>query len=368
MTTARLCATLALLLLFCSPTAASALPGDAPFAPLSPADGATLPVDPDGIPVTYTCPVYRIADPGFPLFGGPKDYGVSLSTSPAIGADGRLADAAALNTGSTDAAAGPDGCSAALGAGGPPPRIQETPGTYYWQVWRLCTGCEGDYEVGPVRGLTLRSPVAPTLRAPGRAYAGYAFFVTAKATGAPDGTTAVVQRRRGSRWRSAGSATVLGGEAEAAIALPRGDQRIRVALAIGDQQVVSAARRVSVRRARRWSTGPLDTGRYTGRAGSRSVRLVVTSRGRQLRDFRAYVPMLCPGVTAGQFTTQIGTAIVRRARIAPDGRFVAAATPGRDTAIRLRGRLGHRKVSGGRVQLSVGNCSGSASFRASRAR
>ena len=93
----------------------------------------------------------------------------------------------------------------------------------------------------------------------------------------------------------------------------------------------------------------------------------MTGRGRQLRDFRAYVPMLCPGVTAGQFTTQIGTAIVRRAKIAPDGRFVAVSTPGNDTAIKLRGRLRHRKVTGGRVQLSVGNCSGSASFKASRA-
>jgi hypothetical protein len=367
MRSARRCTMLVLLCLLCSPAAAWALPGDAPFGPLSPPDGAALPVDPDGIPVTYTCPVYRVADSGFPLFGGPKDYGLSLSTSPAIGGDGRLADAAALNTGSADPSVGPDGCSAALGAGGPPSRIQETPGTYYWQVWRLCTGCTGDYEVGPVRTLTLRSQVAPKLRAPGRAYAGYAFFVTAKAAGAPDGTTAVVQRRSGSRWRSAGTATVLGGQAEAAIVLPRGDQQIRVGLAIGDQQVTSAALRVSVRRARRWSTGPRDAGRYKGRVGSRSVRFNVTGRGRQVRDFRAYVPMLCPGVTAGQFTTQIGTAIVRRTRIAPDGRFVAASTPGRETAIRLRGRLGHRKVSAGRVQLSVGNCSGSASFRASRA-
>ena len=100
----------------------------------------------------------------------------------------------------------------------------------------------GDYEAGPVRRLTLRSPVAPRLKAPGRAYAGYAFFVTAQAAGAPDGTTAVVQRRSGSRWRSAGTATVLGGEAEATVVLPRGDQQIRVGLAIGGQQVTSAVR------------------------------------------------------------------------------------------------------------------------------
>jgi hypothetical protein len=97
------------------------------------------------------------------------------------------------------------------------------------------------------------------------------------------------------------------------------------------------------------------------------MRLEVTGRGRQVRDFRAFVPMLCPGISPGQFTAQIGTATVRRARIAPDGRFVAASTPGRDTAISLRGRLRGRRVSGGRVKLSVSNCSGSASFKASRA-
>jgi hypothetical protein len=185
--------------------------------------------------------------------------------------------------------------------------------------------------------------------------------------GAPDGTAAVVQRRSGSRWRAAGSGTVLGGAAEAAVTLPRGEQRLRVKLAITSQQIVSPARRVQVRRARRWSTGAADAGRYRGRAGARSVRFTVVDRGRTLRGFRAYVPMLCPGVTAGQFTTQIGTATIRRAKIAPDGRFIAVSTPGPDTAIKLRGRLRYRRISGGRVQLSVGNCSGSASFRANRA-
>jgi hypothetical protein len=43
MTATRLSTVLALLLLLCLPASASALPGDAPFGPLSPADGATLP-------------------------------------------------------------------------------------------------------------------------------------------------------------------------------------------------------------------------------------------------------------------------------------------------------------------------------------
>jgi hypothetical protein len=347
------------------PATASALPGDAPFSPLSPPDGAALPVDPDGIPVTYTCPVYRIADNGFTLYGGPKDYGISLSSSPAIGADGRLADAI-RNTGSADPS-GPDRCSARLGAGGPPPRIHETPGKYYWQVSRICTGCPGEYEVGPVLRVVLRSPVQAVIGAAKKAYAGYPFIATVKVAGAPDGTAVAVERQAGSAWRSAGSGTALGGAAEAVVTLPRGSQTLRATLTIGDQQIASASQRVSVSRARRWSTGARDDGRYRGKVGSRSVSFTVSKRGHELRKFKAFVPMVCPGVSAGQFTTQIGTAILNRVKIAPDGRFVAAAHPESDTAILLRGRLHHRKITGGRVQLSVGPCSGNSAYGASRA-
>ena len=81
--------------------AAVALPGDPGFVATSPADGAALAIDPGGIPVAYTCPVYRSYDAGggFVLYGGPKDYGVSFASSPSLGPDGRLADPVGLDTG-----------------------------------------------------------------------------------------------------------------------------------------------------------------------------------------------------------------------------------------------------------------------------
>jgi hypothetical protein len=347
------------------PAGAAALPGDAAFAPIAPADGAVVPVNSDGIHVTYSCPVYRSADiGGFPVIAGPKDYGITLSTSPAIGADGRLADGV-RNTGDADPAVGTDGCSAFLGAGGPPPRIQETPGTYYWQVYRICTQCPGEYEVGPVRTLVLRSPVKPVVAVAGRAYAGFGFFVSLTVSGAPDGTTVVVERRVGSAWKQVGGATALRGKAEAVVTLARGSQHLRAVATIGSQRVEGDARRVTVRRASGWQTRARDDGSYRGRVGSRSVRFTVGGHGRQVRSFRAYVPMLCPGVAPGQFTTQIGTAALARARIAPDGSFVAASTPRSGTTMRVRGRLRHGKVSG-RVELSVGECTGNAAYSAAR--
>jgi len=354
---------LAILALLAAPAGASALPPDPPVTPLTPADGATVPVNADGIPVTYSCPVYKIDEPGgFALFGGPKDYSVGLSKSAQTGADGRLATMEAIvHANFTDPAVGPDGCSAALGAGGPAPRVQETPGTYFWQVWRLCTGCATSYEVGPVRKLTLASPVQPKLSLPRKAYAGYGFFATADVTGAPDGTEVVVERKAGSRFKPAGAGIALGGKAEIVVVAPRGKPALRASLTIGSQAISGEAKSLTVAAAKRWTTSGRSDGAYAGK----SVKLKIARGGREVRDFRAFVPMTCPGVTPGTFTTQVGTAAVKKAKVAPDGSFVAALTDD-GTAIRIRGRLKGRQVSGGRAELSVGACTGSLNFKARR--
>ena len=79
---------------------AYAMPGDPPVTPGTPADGATLPVSADGIPVTFPCPLYRVADDGFfPIYGAAYDWGVSFSTANVVGADGRLANPVSLGPG-----------------------------------------------------------------------------------------------------------------------------------------------------------------------------------------------------------------------------------------------------------------------------
>jgi hypothetical protein len=151
---------------------------------------------------------------------------------------------------------------------------------------------------------------------------------------------------------------------EAVVTLPKGTQTLRASAKVGDETVTSPQVKVKVRPARKWSTSRKDTGAYRGKVGSRSVGFKVTKRGRELRGFKAFVPMTCPGVDPGTFTTQIGTAAFKRVRIAPDGRFVAAASPDSATTMRVRGRLAKRKVKGGRVELSVGACVGSAKYTA----
>ena len=97
------------------------------------------------------------------------------------------------------------------------------------------------------------------------------------------------------------------------------------------------------------------------------MRLKVTRRGREIRGFEAFVAMTCPGMQPGQFTTQIGTAKIARAKVDPDGRFVAAAKRNGST-MRIRGRVRNRRIAEGRVELGVGACVGNSAYGARRSR
>jgi hypothetical protein len=344
---------------------ALALPGDPPFAPVSPDDGATFAPSAGGVPVAYTCPTYRIFSlgTGFTSYGGPSDYGLSVATAPELGTDGRLRsdNVVAVDNGHRSNTIPADQCLSTFAAGGATPP-QTIPGTYYWQVWRLCTGCDAGYETGPVRTLILRTPGRPVVKPPKRAYAGYPAAVGIALDGIAGGATMTLERRVGGSWRKVGTASAVQGAGEVIATLPRGRQRLRAVVRSGTETLTSPERVLRVRRARGWSTGKSDDGLYTA---SFSVRMRVAGGGRTLRAFQSDVAMLCPGIVAGQFTTQIGRSAIQRIRIAPDGTFIAAATPAKDTATLVRGRVAHGRVTGS-AELSLGACSGVQRFTAKR--
>jgi hypothetical protein len=338
---------------------AQALPPDPPPAPQTPADGASVPVDPNGIPVTFGCPVYTVFKTGeFSLPGGPKDYGLSMATAPATGADGRLLNPVALVSGGSATPPGGDVCNWVLSAGGSV-RPQETPGTYYWQVWRLCTGCASGYEVGPVRTLTLLANAQLTIKPPRTVYAGYPFILHVTTSGVPNLTALSVLRGAA----KVGSGTVASNSASPTVTLSRSGT-IRAAVTLGSQTVTSPEVDVKVSKAAKWKTKASDEGGYKG---TRSAKLTVARKGKEIRKLSVSVSMLCPtpGMVS-QFTTQIGTAALNKVKVAPDGSFVGSATPEASTSIRISGRIGKRKLTGGVAELSVGTCSGTAKFTAAK--
>jgi len=337
-----------------------ALPGDAPVTPIAPADGTSLPTSSAGIPVSYACPLYRTSDfgDGIVRTGDESYYTVLLSRSPTLDGEGRLATPEARGTGSSTPA-DPNTCNLLLRAD-VTPAPQESPGVWYWQVSRICAGCSPQFETGPVRSFTLVSSEKPTLSVPARTYAGFAFIATIGVKGAPAGTEVTVQRRSGSRWVAAGRGTTSGDGAAVTTTLPAGAVTVRAQLAIGGQTLTSAERRIRVRR-------PADAPRTAVRAGAWSGASGVGFRvaGRTITGFAAQVPLLCPTPgLVGQFTTQIARAAVARIRLAPDGSFVGAATRS-GAAIRVRGRLRGSRLTGGRVEMSLGGCVGDAAVAAS---
>lgn len=349
--------------------AAVALPGDAPPAPLTPAEGAVLPAG--GIGVTYACPVYRQIDlgGGFSYFGKWSDYGVSLATGPELGTDGRLRQdqVVASDTGHQPNTLPSDQCAGSLGTGradGP----ENTPGTYYWQAWRICGGCSGGYEAGEVRALSVRAEATLAVRSPGPVFAGYPVAIPLSLKGVPDGATVALQRRAGSGFRTLGTARAAKERGEVIAVLPAGRQALRVSARLGTQDVASAVATVTVRPAGAPRTTVAgDDGAWTGTRPA--VRFRIASGGRAIRGFRAAVTMLCPQVGLpfgqGQLTTQAGFAAFRSARIAPDGRFIGVSAV-KGSAVLVRGRVRAGRLTGGVAQLSVAACSGTATFTARR--
>jgi hypothetical protein len=339
---------------------AAALPGDPPVAPIAPAPGASLPTNPAGIQVSYACPIYRTQDfgEGNVRYGDERDYVVMMSSSPQLDGEGRLASPVARVTGASNPA-DPNTCTVALGNSEATSVPQSTPGTWYWQVSRLCAMCSPPFETGPVQSFTLLSTSKPVLRLPAKAFGGYRFIATVRlGDGAPAGTEVVLERRQGKGWKRAGTGAVAGTAAELTAVLPAGSVRVRARLTVGGQTLTSAEKTIRVR-SRGWPANQVEAGVWRG-SGVTAFRVV----GRKILELRVPVTLLCPSVGAGgQFTTQAATALVGRTRIAPDGSFVAIGLRS-GQSVRIRGRLSGGSLQGGLAEMSLGPCVGSAKFSA----
>jgi hypothetical protein len=222
--------------------------------------------------------------------------------------------------------------------------------------------CERAYEAAPVRRLEIVVDAKPVVKPPQRAYGGYIAFYRVAVAGVPDGAEVTLQRRAKGRWRGVGVGFAADGAAEVGASLPAGRQRIRAVVTVGGSPAAGEVRSYTVRKARHWRTGGRDDGRYTGQL---SLELRVGGDGRKVRGFEMDVPMLCPGITPGTFTTEIGNAFLPAARIAPDGTFAAAVAVGGGAATAVRGRVRDGKVKG-RVKHSLGVCSGDTAFKGTK--
>ena len=178
-------------------------PGDPPVTAVFPANGASVPLNPNGVEVRYTCPeAYIIAgEPPFATYGGRDDYGVDFASAPALGNNGRLLESNVIDRAGDDPIQDNDipigQCRGYL-------TRATGPGVVYWQAWRLCLACPGSYETAEVRSMRLTtsgSGLRIAAKWPRTAYARYPFHVWVTSSGIRAGTTVELQARRGTRWR-----------------------------------------------------------------------------------------------------------------------------------------------------------------------
>lgn len=355
----------ALLVALALPAAAAALPGDPPPAAISPTEGATLKVDPAGIPAVVACPEYRDSDFGgapFDIVGRADAYRVILSRSAQLDADGLLADVASTGY---PVGRGDGTCDVRLGNlnASFEDRPQEEPGTYYWQVFRFCTGCSGGRpeSAAPQRFALTADPGSVTLAfsAPGRAYSGYPFLVAPRITGAPDTAPIIIERRVRSSWRRVASRPALRSTAERIVTLKPGRYLLRAKLTTRiSGTVVSPTRRVTVATRRSGIAG--SDGRYRDPERS-DFRATVAKGGRLLRGFSANVTAECPSTDPTTGWTDLNprplTATVPPIRIAPDGRFVTAGSF-KGSSVHVSGRLDRGRLIA-TASISNGGCAGS---------
>jgi hypothetical protein len=350
----RLLVAIGLLLGF--PASAAALPGDPPVVLVAPAAGAQVVAQPDGIPVEFTCPDYRKFAGTVTLYGDYTDYEAIFATRPDLGSDGRLLDTNVVDRDiPMQTPAGVDRCASGMDEG-------VKPGTVYWQAARLCEGCATGYETSAVRSFVVHADLDLGLTVPKRAFRGYPVIASVHAGGVPDGGTVTVQRRAGRKWKKVASTTVHAQRGTVVFTLPRGRVRVRLKAVLGTQSATSPVRAVKVVRARGWTTTH-DVGRYRGKAEGADLTLNVGGGGRQIRDFNTEVTMFCVGPTIPDNHFMIGVAPVKRAKVAPDGRFYVRKKHGNSTMIELSGRVRRGRVKG-QVRLAVGTCDGTADYSA----
>ncbi len=359
---------IALVLALALASTAGALPGDPPIVPLAPAEGATVPANAAGIPVSFACPAYtreiygETRDPGTY-----EDYDVRFSNAPALGPDGRLAARPfGSDAGARLSPADPAACMATLDTYNSASSPEIVGGRVFWQAYRRCAGCPGGYETAPVRSFIIRPDVQGTLKLPAAVYAGYLAVYRFESPALLAGADALLQRRGRTSWLTVVKKR-FSQKTDFVAKLPAGRQRLRVRIETPGGAFDLAERTLTVRRGGRRVTSGRDDGSYGARKppSNSTLRFKVSKDGTVLRDFRASLAAFCVGPTLEQNRVIVAFAALRSARIAPDGSVTGLLETSSGARVLLTGRLRNRSFKG-HVVTQFSTCTGSRDLDAVR--
>jgi hypothetical protein len=383
-----------------------------PITPERPTDGANVEASGEALQVVFSCPSYVLeegevieeegeeaeepeepeeegeegeepeegeetppAEPviGPPVLGGPENYAVHFSTSPTVHpATGQLSTAGFDEAGEGEAEAVKPfniQCTSELELPSKPYPATLFEGKVYWQVYRESQVVSDEIEVGPVRSFTVVPHVEePELIFREQIFAGYLTKVGFGYEAELEGAVVELQEWSGSAWTKVAEApgSNSGENNFYAKFTKPGRHTFRPVVNSGSmkaplvlEQVTKVIRKPTKQRV----TGAADDGAYVAANAKEREEWPITfsvgKNGGTLSNLHLEAETICKGPSKAQNVTIEVPAVLKHARIAPDGTVFGVSTTAGPEAwtVTLVGSLFHGRFQG-ELSTSRTNCTG----------
>jgi hypothetical protein len=390
-----------------------------PITPLVPAEGAAVEASGEALKVTFSCPQFvyeegelieeeeeeeaeepeapeepeegegeeeeteegggeeEVVPPPAPVFGPPtlggaENYSVHFSTSPTVNASGQLGTAGfgEAGEGESESIKGSAGlCSSELELPAKPFPATLFEGKVYWQAARETTVVPDELEVGPVHSFN----VAPHIEEPEvlfreQVFAGYLTKVFFGYEAELEGSVVELQELQGTTWATVAEAPGSNaGENSFYVKMKKpGRHTFRPVVKAGSmaaplalEEISKVARKPTKARV----TSAADDGAYVAaNAKEREewpIEMSVSGGGTTLKNLKVEAETTCKGPTKAQDVKLEVPAVLKHAKIAPDGTvFGVSTTSGPEVwTVTLVGSLFQGRFQG-ELSTSRTNCTG----------
>jgi hypothetical protein len=380
-----------------------------PIVPQSPAENATVEASGEALKVTFACPsyVYELGEPieeeegkeeekeaeepeeggeeekgeekappepilGPPTLGGPENYAVHFSTSPAVNAGGQLGTSGFGEAGEGESEGikpANTSCTSELELPTKPFPATLYEGRVYWQPYRESTLVPDEIEVGPVHSFLVVPHVEePELLFREQIFAGYLTKIGFAYEAELAGSVVELQEWDGSAWTKIAEAPGSNSGENAFYVKPKkaGRHLFRPVVTSGSmvaplplERIAKVVRKPTVQRV----TSAADDGAYVAaNAKEREewpVEMTVSGGGKTLSGLKVEAETTCKGATKAENVKIEVPAVMKHARIAPDGTvFGVTTTKGPEVwTVTLVGSLFHGRFQG-ELTTARTNCVG----------
>jgi hypothetical protein len=378
-----------------------------PISPQSPGEGGAVETSAEPLKVTFSCPqfVYELGEEeeievapvppeeeeeeeeeggeeevpppiiviGPPTLGGSENYAVHFSTSPTVNAaSGQLGTSGFGEAGEGEAEAikGSNAlCTSELELPTKPWPATLYEGTIYWQASRESTVVPDEIEVGPVRSFKVVPHVElPELLFREQVFVGYLTKVSFGYEAELEGAVVELQEWDGSTWTKIAEAPGSNSGENAFYVKPKkaGRHLFRPVVTAGSmagplplERIAKVVRKPSKVRV----TSAADDGAYVAaNAKEREewpIEMTVSGGGTTLKNLKVEAETTCKGPTKAQNVKLEIPAVLKHAKIAPDGTvFGVTETTGPEVwTVTLVGSLFQGRFQG-ELSTSRTNCTG----------